>query len=267
MNFFDITEGISRAENDILSAILDGKDAFRRSECFWRASLEQDAASEESTVSLDVLYPRLDAISLCIERTEAAAETGFSALSGLLRDLEIDDSEDTQVVSPSSWLLDNLHNPYPSSATKALMESSPELGRRSVNEWFVRARQRIGWTRLLQDRFSGSRTAATDAAFRAFVRDDPCSPLDHELRAAFVAVRSHTEFVYASTSPEPRTPVQYTPGSSRSQSPVSSLTHSSDSEDGNDEVSQFPRKRKRTCSETSSDPAHPVSSPARKRRW
>lgn len=259
MNFFDITRGISQAENDILSAILDGKDQFRRSECFWRASFEKDVASEESTLLLDVLSSRLDVISQCIERTEAAAEDNLLVLDELLHGLEIADSEETQTVSPSSWLLDNLHNPYPSSATKATMEPSPELDGRPVNEWFVRARQRIGWTRLLRDRFGGCRTAATDAAFRAFVREDPRSPLDRELRAAFVAVKSHAELVYGSASTESYPPAHPTPVSSRSQSPVPSLTHSSDSEDGTDEL-QFSKKRKRTYT----DPTHP--SPSRKRR-
>jgi len=107
----------------------------------------------------------------------------------------------SSTTSPTQWLLDNLHNPYPPTAVKRTIEESPELGGRTVNEWFARARQGIGWTRLLRDRFGGCRSAATDAAFRAFVRDDPRSPLDAELHAAFVAVRAHANLVYTPPSP------------------------------------------------------------------
>ena len=151
--------------------------------------------------------------------------------------------------SPTQWLLNNLHNPYPPSAVRRSMEESSELRGRTVNEWFARARQRIGWTRLLRDRFSGCRSVATDAAFRAFVRDDPCSPLDVELYYAFMGVKAHANLVYspASSATQDITPHPLPP--SRSPSATPSLANSVDSESSNDDASQLSRKRKRSCSE------------------
>ena len=151
--------------------------------------------------------------------------------------------------SPTQWLLSNLHNPYPPSAVRHAMEESSELGGRTVNEWFARARQRIGWTRLLRDRFSGCRSVATDAAFRAFVRDDPCSPLDVELYYAFMGVKAHANLVYSPKSSVTQDITPHPLPTSRSPSTTPSLTNSVDSESSDDDASHLSRKRKRSCSE------------------
>ena len=129
----------------------------------------------------------------------------------------------------------------------------------------MRARQRIGWTHLLRDRFSGCRSAAADAAFRAFVRDDPRSPLDVELYAAFMVVKAHANLVYASPSPSTLGVAPPLPPPSRNVSATPSLTDSTDSEDSDNDTSQPSRKRKRSCSSLSSE-THPVSPSHRKRR-
>lgn len=229
---------------------------------------------DDQAVVSEVILSRLNIVSQCLANVEAATasitaatmsefEDIFASLS--LEPLDSPPQPQPAAVSPTQWLLDNLHNPYPPGAVKRAMEESSELGSRTVNEWFTRARQRIGWTRLLRDRFSGCRSAAADAAFRAFVRDDPRSPLDAELYAAFLAVKAHANLVYSLSSPGTLdiTPHQSPP--SRSQSATPSLTNSTDSEDSDDDVSQASRKRKRSCSELPSD-SHPVSSPPCKRR-
>jgi hypothetical protein len=226
---------------------------------------------DDQAVFSEVILSRLNIVSQCLANVEAATATITSSIIEDIfasLDLESYDSPSQSpvaVVSPIQWLLDNLHNPYPPGAVKRTMEESTELGSRTVNEWFARARQRIGWTRLLRDRFSGCRSAATDAAFRAFVRDDPRSPLDVELYAAFMAVKAHANLVY--TPPSPGTPEIFPHPSppSRSTSVTPSLTYSTDSEDSDDDASKHSRKRKRSCSELPSDP-HPVSPPSRKRR-
>lgn len=201
--------------------------------------------------------------------TASITASTFSEFEEIFASLSLESfdlpTQSRRTISPTQWLLDNLHNPYPSTAIKHAMEESPELGNRTVNEWFTRARQRIGWTRLLRDRFGGCRTAATDAAFRAFVRDDPRSPLDAELHAAFVAVKAHANLVYSRSSLGTLDVIPHQSPPSRSQSATPSLTYSTDSEDSDDDAFQHSRKRKRSCSELLSD-SHPVSSQPRKRR-
>ena len=167
-------------------------------------------------------------------------------------------------VSPMQWLLDNLHNPYPPGPVKCAMERSPELGGQTVNELFTGARQRSGWARLLRDRFNGCRSAATDAAFRALVRDNSHSPLDTELYAAFMAVKPHANLVYSSPSPSALRIALHPSFPSRNTSTTPSLTHSTDS-DSDYDAPQASRKRKRSHSELSPD-FHQISFLPRKRR-
>lgn len=226
---------------------------------------------DEVTFS-EVIASRLSIVSERLKNVEAAivsvTTSTLTEFENIFASLSLESCHPlppfTSASSPTQWLLDNLHNPYPPSAARRAMEKSSELGRRTVNEWFARARQRIGWTRLLRDRFSGSRSAATDAAFRAFVRDDPSSPLDVELYSAFMAVKAHANLVYGPPSPVIQD-ISHPPPPFRSPSTTASLTDSFDSEDSNGGPSQPSRKRKRSFSELSSEP-HPVSPPPCKRR-
>ena len=154
-------------------------------------------------------------------------------------------------ISPAQWLLRNLHNPYPPPYIR--FSQGRSTNNKHLKDWFSKARQRIGWTRLLRDRFAGCRTITTDAAFRAFVRDDPDNPLDDDLKTAFLAIKSHAELVYgdkARASPP-------SPQRSRSISPTPSLSLSSSSEDIGHELyptspleSCFKRPSKRAFSDS-----------------
>jgi hypothetical protein len=221
----------------------------------------------------EIFLSRFNIISQWATNVEAATasltSTIMSEFEDIFASLDLGSHDSlvpppSAVTSPTQWLLENLHNPYPSNAVKRNMKGSEELGNCTLNEWFARARQRIGWTRLLRDRFGGCRSVATDAAFRAFVRDDPRFPLDAELYAAFMAVKAHANLVYASPSIG-TLGVALTPSPPHSPSATRSLTRSSDSEDNDDTASQPRRKRKRSCTELPSE-SHPASPPSPKRR-
>ncbi|KAJ3820493.1 hypothetical protein F5880DRAFT_1487899, partial [Lentinula raphanica] len=49
-----------------------------------------------------------------------------------------------------TWLLSNLHNPYPSLPTRDSIASSTNTDRRIIDSWFVDVRRRIGWTALVE---------------------------------------------------------------------------------------------------------------------
>lgn len=170
-------------------------------------------------------------------------------------------SSPNPTISPAEWLLRNLHNPYP--LPHVQFSTHRNAGSKHARDWFAKARQRIGWTRLLRDRFAGCRSLAIDAAFRAFIRDNPVDPLDPDLKTAFLAIKSHAELVYGDkdndSHPSPKRP--------RSVSPTPSLTFSSTSEDTDDEQCSTPpptidfnRPLKRASPE-------PLDSPSPKRRF
>lgn len=164
-------------------------------------------------------------------------------------------SLNSTTISPAQWLLRNLHNPYPPPHIK--FSTHRNANSKHVKDWFSKARQRIGWSRLVRDRFGRCRSLAIDAAFRAFIRDDPVNPLDSDLKTAFLAIKSHADLVYGNEDnnsyPSPKRP--------RSISPTPSLTFSSTSEDTDDQYSTLPpmtafaRPKKREFSGSSDSPS------------
>jgi len=158
-------------------------------------------------------------------------------------------------ISPAKWLLHNLHNPYP--LPHIQFSTGRSSSSKHTKDWFSKARQRIGWTRLLRDRFAGCRSLAIEAAFRAFIRGDPHNPLDDDLKTAFLAIKSHAELVYRDEVVVCKPP----PKRLRSISPTPSLTFSSASEDTDEPWPTYPlesnprRSSKRAPLELSDPPS------------
>lgn len=180
-------------------------------------SLEDDLLS-----GLEEVFTSLSLEDRVVIPTESVSETTIPGQSP---------SPVHDPISPSQWLLGNLHNPYPLPHIQFMERTA---GSKYVKDWFAKARQRIGWTRLLRDRFAGCRSLAINAAFRAFVRDDPHNPLEADLKTAFLAIKSHAELVYGDER------MTSSPKRPRSISPTPSLTFSSTSEDSDDERSLTP---------------------------
>ncbi|KAI6095347.1 hypothetical protein F5141DRAFT_1160682 [Pisolithus sp. B1] len=102
------------------------------------------------------------------------------------------------IVTTSKWLLEHIHNPYPSPQFKACVAEACGCSQNSVNSWFIGARRRIGWTSLCRERFHNCRADAVDAAYRALVRPDPARPLPAAVIEAFSAVKTDAECLYSS---------------------------------------------------------------------
>jgi len=272
-----------QAERDFLHAIHMDKrlldDFAERWETLcsdWESCAHQADCDTQELVDRIVANVEELAGDLCFveSRTLSLRDDLFGGLEDLLASLTLEDPvthadsvpggcmdavehlSPNSTTSPSQWLLRNLHNPYP--LPHIQFSAGRTAGSKHFKDWFSKARQRIGWTRLLRDRFTGRRSLATDAAFRAFVRDDPANPLDADLKTAFFAIRSHAELVYGEQE-------AVSPSSKRlrSISPTPSLTFSSGSEDSDDEQCPTPlpedifkRPSKRACPD----------SPSRKRR-
>ncbi|KAF8445585.1 C-terminal domain of homeodomain 1-domain-containing protein [Boletus edulis BED1] len=103
------------------------------------------------------------------------------------------------LVAARQWLLENVHNPYPSAEVKAQMAATSSCQISSINSWFINTRRRIGWTTLCREHFSNCRADMIDAAYRALVEEDPQRALSPELRHSFVAMRVAVEDLYSST--------------------------------------------------------------------
>ena len=74
------------------------------------------------------------------------------------------------------WLLNNLHNPYPSKQTRTMLSNQTNTAQKDIDSWFTDVRKRIGWNSLRKKHFS-TRKDMIAAATRFF---KPSSPqLDH----------------------------------------------------------------------------------------
>ena len=63
-----------------------------------------------------------------------------------------------------TWLLSNLHNPYPSKETKATIAEESGSSPKDIGNWFINVRRRIGWNKLRSKRFENKRSLIVDAA-------------------------------------------------------------------------------------------------------
>ena len=103
------------------------------------------------------------------------------------------------LTSAYQWLLNNLHNPYPTAEVKTRMAAASSCQVSSVNSWFISARRRIGWTTLCRERFSNCRADMIDAAYRALVKEDSQRMLSPEVTHSFIVMKATAEGLYSST--------------------------------------------------------------------
>ncbi|KZT02449.1 uncharacterized protein LAESUDRAFT_752159 [Laetiporus sulphureus 93-53] len=89
------------------------------------------------------------------------------------------------------WLLDNLHNPYPSKEVKQWLARNSGVPIRSVDTWFINVRQRIGWTAVSQKFCHGRHADMLEAAHRAYRGGDlSLLPLSEAVLEAFAEIQS-----------------------------------------------------------------------------
>ncbi|KAA1467997.1 hypothetical protein DENSPDRAFT_833181 [Dentipellis sp. KUC8613] len=109
---------------------------------------------------------------------------------------------DHSVSSPTSaslhcmahrWLLQNLHDPYPSSAEATSLAGICGCTVKTVQEWFSSARRRIGWTDLASEKFSGSRRETSLAATGAYATDHNDRSLSSDIIHAFFVIRTNAQ--------------------------------------------------------------------------
>jgi hypothetical protein len=81
----------------------------------------------------------------------SSLSSSFSRSPSPIPDRELSPTLTTATYIPVaySWLLSNLHNPYPSAALRDEWTLSTNSKRKHIDSWFIDVRRRIGWTNLL----------------------------------------------------------------------------------------------------------------------
>ena len=164
--------------------------------CFLDIKHEEEFATAQ-------LCREMDALSLDAQPKYMHQDSDHSIshppISSTTLPLNAASSYPTFLTSAYQWLLDNLHNPYPTAEVKTRIAVASSCQVSSINSWFTNARRRIGWTTLCRERFCNCRADMLDAAYRALVNEDPQRPLSPELRHCFVAMKVAAEGLYSST--------------------------------------------------------------------
>lgn len=118
------------------------------------------------------------------------------------------------IIPAYQWLLDNLHNPYPSKETKKTISQQTKCSSKDIDSWFADTRKRIGWNALRKSRFGNKQEriiAAATSIFKPKLRsftDDLNQSLISEMnpndayRADFMLIMRKARSLYAHKFPD-----------------------------------------------------------------
>lgn len=93
------------------------------------------------------------------------------------------------------WLMQNMHNPYPTSAQLRIIADESLTSVAQAELWFQEARDLIGWTRLSDEFFMGSINATITSAKRVYLEHDNTIPFC--IAFAFSQARATMETLFA----------------------------------------------------------------------
>ena len=100
-----------------------------------------------------------------------------------------------------SWLMQNIHNPYPNSAQTRIISDISDSSAAQVELWFQEARDSIGWSKLSHDFFAGSVNATVAAARRVFLERERDRNISFDIVFAFTAVKASAETLFSEYPP------------------------------------------------------------------
>ena len=97
----------------------------------------------------------------------------------------------------SKWLFSNIHNPYPSQEVRKSMATQTNSSKKDIDNWFLDARKRVGWTEMRKKHFDNKRANIVDAAKRFFLNTDPSRPLPHIVESEFASIQLRAQELYS----------------------------------------------------------------------
>lgn len=94
------------------------------------------------------------------------------------------------------WLVKHIHDPYPSSAVKADIAAESGVSSKTVSEWFVNVRRRIGWNKISKQYFKGKRALTVDCARIVFLGDPENLQVTSSIRKSFYDMKITAETLF-----------------------------------------------------------------------
>jgi hypothetical protein len=102
------------------------------------------------------------------------------------------------IESSYRWLLDNLHDPYPSTRLRNSIAKDTASVRKDIDGWFIDARKRMGWNALRRLHFNNKGADIVDAATQFFIGDGPRRATENpNINLEFVAIETRAKALYS----------------------------------------------------------------------
>jgi Homeobox KN domain len=100
-----------------------------------------------------------------------------------------------------SWLMQNIHDPYPNSAQTRIISDISDTSAAQVELWFQEVRDSVGWNKLSRDFFAGSVNATVATARRVFLERERDRNISFDIVFAFTAVKASAETLFSEHPP------------------------------------------------------------------
>jgi len=171
---------VSRAVENIANCMLDSGAILREAQTCLISEFIQDIPSDPSSITLP--HPHSQAIA---PYHPLFSNPPSSTAPSILGQQKLLDSYAYR------WLMQNIHNPYPSSAQTRIISDVSGTSTAQVELWFQEIRDSIGWSKLSHDLFAGSVNATVAAARRVYLERD--RDISFDIVFAFTAVKAFAE--------------------------------------------------------------------------
>ena len=216
-----VVQRLKRAEGDLLSAIVSDDTALERFSQDWlqlcidmsaTASHELQDATVQLAHSVASLVHILSGTMLSLQEEADSLTAEFEKeLSDLFVTMSLNEqstdppcpsiSRSTSSLPPYvkpayTWLMKNLHNPYPPKHVKATISRESGCNVKDIDNWFINVRRRIGWNRFRRVHFANKRQEILSAAACFFGKAGGSQTLDSHLEMEFASIQNNAVNLY-----------------------------------------------------------------------
>ena len=169
---------VSRAVENIANCMLESGAIFQETHTRSISEFIQDIPSDPPSITLS----HSQAIAPCRPLFSSVPSSMTPSILG-----------QNKLLDPFAyrWLMQNIHNPYPSSVQTRIISDISGASTRQVELWFQEIRDSIGWSKLCHSFFAGSVNATVAAARRVYLERD--RDISFDIVFAFTTVKSLAE--------------------------------------------------------------------------
>lgn len=131
------------------------------------------------------------------DRPEKSAELFASANTSTPTPSTHESTDTPHHISLSlKWLLDNIHEPFLTYEARSRIAKQSGVSEKTLSDWFVNARRKIGWTSIQKKFFNKSRAFTIDCARSVFLGEPSKGEIRSEVADAFRQMKKTAEALF-----------------------------------------------------------------------